>query len=249
MPPRSPTTGSDQAYNVTSPRSAPTRPASRYSSISSPSPRSRQGPSRGQRSLAGRDARVVHDLASTAAQLRLAATRDERDAARRPAPGAEGARCALTNDPAPRRRVCVPSLSHALARRRHHPARRSLRGPFSAGRWPRRRPRPSWSWSAPRSARSTATGEPHSSPCRCSSPRSSSRSSSTRGSSPRPPPRWRSCSPPSRVGASSRSPTRAGPSPSTSPPRRPRWPPRSWRSSSASAVSRCRWGPGATTSR
>ena len=55
------------------------------------------GLARVQRPVAGRHARVVHDLAAAAAQLRPRAVRDERAAALRPPPAAEGARCALTS--------------------------------------------------------------------------------------------------------------------------------------------------------
>ena len=51
-----------------------------------------EGRARGQRPVARRHARVVHDLAAAAAQLRHGAVRDERAAAARPAPPAEGAR-------------------------------------------------------------------------------------------------------------------------------------------------------------
>ena len=58
-----------------------------------------EGPPRRQRPLARGHARVVHDLAAAAAQLRRGALRDERAAAVRPAAGVEGARCPL--DPVP----------------------------------------------------------------------------------------------------------------------------------------------------
>ena len=59
-----------------------------------------QRQARGQRPVARRHARVVHDLAAAAAQLRLRAGDHERAPARRPAPHAPGAQCALA--PAPR---------------------------------------------------------------------------------------------------------------------------------------------------
>ena len=49
------------------------------------------GPARAERPLARRHARVVHDLAAAAAQLRLRSLRDERAPAARPAPPARGA--------------------------------------------------------------------------------------------------------------------------------------------------------------
>ena len=55
-----------------------------------------QGAARGQRPVARGHARVVHDLAAAAAQLRHRPLRHERAAAVRPAPAPEGARCALT---------------------------------------------------------------------------------------------------------------------------------------------------------
>ena len=60
--------------------------------------RRRQGaqrPSRRQRPLARRHARVVHDVAAARPQLRLAAAGHERTTPRRPAADAEGAECAL----------------------------------------------------------------------------------------------------------------------------------------------------------
>ncbi len=55
--------------------------------------RGKRGSACGQRPVAGRHARVVHDVAAAAAQLRPGAVRDERPPAARPAPAAAGASC------------------------------------------------------------------------------------------------------------------------------------------------------------
>ena len=67
----------------------------------------RQRPPGRQRSLAGGHARVVHDLAAAAAQLRRGALRDERAAAVRPA--AQAARGGVGDEDRPRARTAAPA--------------------------------------------------------------------------------------------------------------------------------------------
>ena len=77
---------------------------------------SAQGPPRGQRPLARRHARVVHDLAAAAAQLRHRPVRDERAAAARPAAAARGGDV-TSLAPGPWLRLCalVAAARDALA--------------------------------------------------------------------------------------------------------------------------------------
>ena len=82
-----------EVYNLDLDRSAGSRHGDRRRSSSSSTSghaRAAQGRPRRQRPVARRHARVVHDLAAAAAQLRQRALRDERAAAARPAPAARG---------------------------------------------------------------------------------------------------------------------------------------------------------------
>ena len=72
----------------------------------------RQGPPRGQRPVARRHARVVHDLAAAAAQLRHGPVRHERAAAARPAPPRSRRRHDRASPPAPGC-ACARSLAAA----------------------------------------------------------------------------------------------------------------------------------------
>ena len=98
----------------------------------------RQRAACGQRPLAGRHARVVHDLAAAAAQLRRRSVRDERAPALRPAPPAARAE---SDEDRPRARP-VPAPALLAGRRDRGGARGRQRGagarPGALGRRPRR---------------------------------------------------------------------------------------------------------------
>ena len=86
--------------------------------------------------MAARHARVVHDLAAAAAQLRRGAVRDERAAAARPAPQAAGGRVVVRTDRAPGPGsgcATLAAAAAAAARRRERGARARAR-PLGARR-------------------------------------------------------------------------------------------------------------------
>ena len=74
------------------------------------------GQARRQRSLAGRHARVVHDVPTASTQLRFRPLRHERPPAVRPPPQAEGVRCALSRlAPGPALRLTIAGGAAATA--------------------------------------------------------------------------------------------------------------------------------------